>query len=163
MKENLNIIGFEPNKEEYDRLQKDDSHGKIYNTALWSEKRSIDFYVTRAERLCSCLEPNREVLDEFPETERFDILRKIVLSVDTLDNVFQKSTLEGRGEVINPDYVKLDTQGTELYILKGMQHTLTRSIFGVEVEVEFIEMYRDQPLFNEVDSLVCEKTGIPFI
>ena len=80
---NLNIISFEPNKEEYDRLQKDDSHGKIHNTALWSEKRSIEFYVTRAERLCSCLEPNREVLDEFPETERFDILREVVLSVDT--------------------------------------------------------------------------------
>ena len=111
LKENLNIIGFEPNKEEYDRLQKDYSQGKIYNTALWSEKRSIDFYVTRAERLCSCLEPNREVLDEFPETERFDILRKIVLSVDTLDNVFQKSTLEGRGEVINPDFVKLRYAG----------------------------------------------------
>ena len=76
LKENLNIIGFEPNKEEYDRLQKDDSHGKIYNTALWCEKRSIDFYVTRAERLCSCLEPNREVLDEFPETERFDIIKE---------------------------------------------------------------------------------------
>ena len=79
------------------------------------------------------------------------------MSVDTLDNVFQKSTLEGRVEVINPDFVKLDTQGTELYILKGMQHTLTRSIFSVEVEVEFIEMYQDQPLFNEVDSFMRER------
>ena len=79
------------------------------------------------------------------------------MSVDTLDNVFQKSTLEGGGEVINPDFVKLDTQGTELYILKGMQHTLTRSIFGVEVEVEFIEMYLDQPLFNKVDSFMRER------
>ena len=38
-----------------------------------------------------------------------------------------------------------------------MQHTLTRSIFGVEVEVEFIEMYQDQPLFNEVDSFMRER------
>ena len=75
------------------------------------------------------------------------------MSVDTLDNVFQKSTLEGRVEVINPDFVKLDTQGTELYILKGMQHTLTRSIFGVEAEVQFIEMYRGQPLSKKIDSL----------
>ena len=92
LKENLNVIGFEPNKEEYDRIQNVDSHRenplrnridefmrghtKIYNTALWNEKRSIDFFVTRASRLCSCLEPNREVLDEFPETERFDVFRK---------------------------------------------------------------------------------------
>ena len=57
----------------------------------------------------------------------------------------------GGGDVIKPDFVKLDTQGTELYILEGMQHTLKRAIFGVEVEVEFIEMYKNQPLFNEVD------------
>ena len=103
LKENLNVIGFESNKEEYERLQNVDSnrenplrnrfnefirgHTIIYNTALWSEKRSIDFYVTRGERLSSCLEPNRGVLDEFPEKERFEILRKIVLSVDTFSNV----------------------------------------------------------------------------
>ena len=38
-----------------------------------------------------------------------------------------------------------------------MQHTLNRAIFGVEVEVEFIEMYQDQPLFNEVDSFMRER------
>ena len=38
-----------------------------------------------------------------------------------------------------------------------MQHTLTRSIFGVEVEVEFIEMYRDQLLFKKVDSFMSER------
>ena len=156
LKENINVIGFEPNKEEYDRLQQDDSHGKIYNTALWSEQRDIDFYITRADRLCSCLEPNREVLDEFPATERFDILRKIVLPADTLDNVFNKSKLEVGEEGIYPDFVKLDTQGTELYILQGLQRTLKRSIFGVEVEVEFIEMYRNQPLFNKVDAFMAE-------
>jgi len=155
LKKNLNVIGFEPNKEEYDRLKKDDSHEIIFNTALWNEKRSIDFYVTRAERLCSCLEPNRKVLDEFPESERFDVLKKKVLPADIFDNVLKKSTLEG--EMINPDFVKLDTQGTELFILQGMQQTLTRAIFGVEVEVEFIEMYRDQPLFHEVDDFMRKR------
>ena len=89
LKKNLNVIGFEPNKEEYDRLKKDDSHEIIFNTALWNEKRSIDFYVTRAERLCSCLEPNRKVLDEFPESERFDVLKKKVLPADIFDNVLK--------------------------------------------------------------------------
>ena len=52
LKENLNVISFEPNKEEYGRLQNVDSHrenplqnqidefmcghAKIYNTALWN-------------------------------------------------------------------------------------------------------------------------------
>ena len=151
LKENLDIIGFEPNKEEYDLLQKDDSYSMLFNTALWNKKTNINFYVTRADRLCSCLEPNRKLIDEFPESERFDVLSKRVLPADTLDNVLINSTQEKGGDVIQPDFVKLDTQGTELYILEGMQHTLNRAIFGVEVEINFIEMYKNQPLFNQVD------------
>jgi len=45
----------------------------------------------------------------------------------------------------------------DIYILQDMQYTLTRSIFGVEVEVEFIEMYRDQLLFKKVDSFMSER------
>ena len=156
LKEHLYVIGFEPNKKEYGQLPTDDSQGRIYYTALWNEKRSIDFFVTKADRLCSCLAPNRKVLDEFPETERFDVLRKIVLPANTLDNVLINSTDEGVG-ITNPDFIKLDTQGTELNILKGMNDTLNRSVFGVEIEVEFIEMYLGQPLFYKVDEFMQSK------
>ena len=155
-KGNLFVIGFEPNQEEYDKLNKDDPQEKIYKTALWNEKGNIDFFVTQANRLCSCLAPNRKVLDEFPETERFDVLRKIVLPANTLDNVLINSTDEGVG-ITNPDFIKLDTQGTELNILKGMNDTLNRSVFGVEIEVEFIEMYLGQPLFYKIDEFMLSK------
>ena len=128
-KDNLNAIGFEPDKEEYDNLQKKGFPGTIYNIGLWKEKGNIDLYLTKIGRCSSLLEPNREVLDEFPEPDRFDVIRKTRISVDTLDNVLNSSN-QLVGEVF-PDFVKLDTQGTELHILHGMTETLDRSIFGI--------------------------------
>ena len=49
--------------------------------------------------------------------------------------------------------MKIDTQGHELPILKGSVDYLYNAI-GLEIEVEFAQLYRNQPLFNQVDTLV---------
>jgi len=54
------------------------------------------------------------------------------------------------------DFIKLDTQGYELPILKGAGKYMD-NVIGLEIEVEFEQMYIDQPLFNEVDAFVKEK------
>jgi hypothetical protein len=51
----------------------------------------------------------------------------------------------------NVDFIKLDTEGSELDILKGAEKTLKNSVLGISVEVEFIKMYIDQPLFSDID------------
>jgi hypothetical protein len=48
------------------------------------------------------------------------------------------------------DFIKLDVQGYELACLKGAKAAL-ESAAGVEVEVEFQELYAGQPLFPDVD------------
>jgi FkbM family methyltransferase len=48
-----------------------------------------------------------------------------------------------------PEFIKLDTQGSELGILRGAG-ALLESVAMVEVEVEFVEMYQGQPLFDQV-------------
>jgi hypothetical protein len=50
---------------------------------------------------------------------------------------------------LSPDFLKLDTQGSELAILRGAKDALRR-IGLVEVEVEFVEFYENQPLFGDV-------------
>lgn len=47
------------------------------------------------------------------------------------------------------DFLKIDTQGSELSILKGASNTL-QSVLGLEIEVEFLPLYKDQPLFGEI-------------
>ena len=49
-----------------------------------------------------------------------------------------------------PHLLKLDTQGSELEILRGLRRDQFANVLAVEVEIEFHEVYRGQPLFPEV-------------
>jgi len=93
--------------------------------------------------------PNFNFLNKFADSERFNVEKIIHLNADTLDNQLKK---EGIDEV---DFIKIDTQGYELSILKGSSNCI-ENIVGLEVEVEFEPLYVGQPLFSEVDNYVKE-------
>jgi hypothetical protein len=51
------------------------------------------------------------------------------------------------------DYIKVDTQGTELEIMQGGIQTL-KHVRCLEVEVEFNPIYLGQPVFADVDTFL---------
>ena len=53
------------------------------------------------------------------------------------------------------DFLKIDTQGHELKILRGACQTL-RQVVALEVEVLFGPLYEGQAMFREVDHLLTE-------
>jgi FkbM family methyltransferase len=145
----LQVIGFEPEGEGFDNLAaSNDSRTMYLNTGLYKERATLDFYVTRENTDSSIFKPNRELIDKFPAAERFDIVKTETIRTDTLDNQLRENRIE------NVDFIKVDTQGSELFILQGAANILERSVFGLEIEVEFAPMYEGQPLFCEVDAFV---------
>jgi FkbM family methyltransferase len=57
-----------------------------------------------------------------------------------------------------PNFLSLDTQGSEYRILLGARRALHRHILGLLVEVEFAPIYKDQPLFGDIQKLI-ENSG----
>jgi Methyltransferase FkbM domain len=55
-----------------------------------------------------------------------------------------------QNNINNVDAIKLDTQGSELDILRGATHVLP-TVSLIDIEVEFNELYDGQPLFCDVD------------
>ena len=55
--------------------------------------------------------------------------------------------------------MKIDTQGSEYEILKGGKNVINNSI-GFEIEIEFKEIYLNQPLFNEVNQFLLSNNFI---
>ena len=148
-KKYLKVMGFEPDKTAWEKLNKiKEGNHKYLNTGLYNKKGSVNFNVAKKQQVSSIYSPNLKLLNQFPEADRFDIIKKIKIEVDSLDNVLESQNIG------SPDFIKLDTQGSELDILEGGIKTLKSDILGLEIEVEFAEMYESQHLFSDVDMFV---------
>jgi FkbM family methyltransferase len=149
-REHLRVIGFEPDPQEYARLSHaGDATGRtLYiDSAAHRERAELTLNVGRNAGTSSLLEPNLAYLSRFPEAERFDVVRRVSVKVDALDELLAARGIDG------VDFLKIDTQGAELAILEGARRTLT-SAFGVELEVNFAPLYVDQPSFGALDALL---------
>ncbi len=148
LRERLFLIGFEPNKEEFKKLMKNKSgeNIKYYNCCVDREASPVNYFVCRQKTTSSCLKPNYEFLRRFPMSERFDLIEEVSLMAESLDGLLSSEKV---------DFIKIDTQGSELNILKGGAQIL-KDVCGLEVEIEFSPHYQDQPLFADVDSYLRE-------
>lgn len=148
-KRHLKVLGFEPDRREYDRLVASaptaETPGEYFNVALHNQAGAVSLYIARDRGLSSIFEPDRAFLDTFPEAARFDTDDVQQVQVDTLDNQLHARNIQ------DIDFIKADTQGSELFVLQGAGHALAASAVGVEVEVEFTPIYKGQPLFADVD------------
>ena len=152
----INLIGFDADKDEVYNLNSNkelaSQFNKVvfYNYALDAEEGIKTLYLTRSLGSSSLYRPNSKYKSLFSSGSALDVMSEIQLKTEKLDVVVGK-------EMINDiDFIKLDTQGTELNILKGAEKSLLPNILMVESEVEFQEMYENQPLFPELDIFLRE-------
>jgi hypothetical protein len=87
-----------------------------------------------------------EFLNRFHKPERFEVVEETHLRCAALDSLLDHSGID------DLDFIKSDTQGAELDILKGAASYLKDNIFGIELEVFFTHVYSSSPLFSEIDT-----------
>jgi len=155
------VVGFEPDQDECDVLnQRSAENGaavtaRYYPTALAERREKRALYLYKDRRLSSFYLPNKDLLSQFPVSrllseEAFSVEAKVHLDCIPLDDFCQQERVD------TVDFIKLDTQGSELEILRGGDKTLD-GVFGVAVEVEFSPIYADQPLFGDIDAYLRSK------
>jgi FkbM family methyltransferase len=136
------IIGFDPVQEECDKLNATAGHGCRYLPFAIGDGRKRTFHICNSPMTSSLYEPNT------PLVERFQNLENLMRIVKTME--IQTHRLDEIKEVDDADFLKLDVQGAELDVLTGAPRVLVEAVL-VQTEVEFVPMYKDQPLFAEVD------------
>jgi FkbM family methyltransferase len=142
---------FEPDPREYHQLKsKSESNSIVLNSALSSEKCEVELNLCKKQMASSIFNPNLNFLKLFPDSLRFEVINKIKINADTLNNQLKNQKIN------NVDFIKIDTQGYELSILKGGSDYIDSSI-GLEIEVEFEKIYESQPLFDDIDKFVKSK------
>jgi FkbM family methyltransferase len=151
----INLIGFDADKDEVDNLNGNKELASqfnrvaFYNYALDAEEGIKTLYLTRSLGSSSLYRPSSKYKSLFSRSA-LDVMSEIQLKTEKLDVVVEKEMIE------DIDFIKLDTQGTELNILKGPEKSLLPNILMVESEVEFQEAYENQPLFPELDIYLRE-------
>ena len=135
----INYIGFEPDNRSFLKLSQKDTYHKLYNVGVWSSEGLISINLCKNPQVSSFYTPNYNLLNRFPNKERFLVEKIETINVITIDNALKCEC----------DFIKIDIQGGELEVLKGANRILGETL-GLELEVEFIEMYKNQPLFGEI-------------
>ena len=118
------------------------SSQKLITKALWKSKGSIKLNLCRKPMASSVYEPNQEFFELFPDPERNDVMSQVELQTDTVDDIARESGARF-------DVIKLDVQGAELDVLEGATNSLGGAL-AVDIEVEFTELYKGQPLFDQI-------------
>lgn len=143
------LVSFEPIDKCFNRLKdnfKNDKNFHGYKTGVGAKKEQISFHPTDFSPASSFLKIKQDVATTF-SIKRAPEATKI--QVDTLDNLLAPFELR------QPAFLKVDTQGFELNVLKGAQKTL-QTFTLVLLELSLSQMYEDEPLFDEIYRFMTE-------
>ncbi|WP_168197589.1 FkbM family methyltransferase [Brenneria corticis] len=138
----VDLIGFEPQQEALNKLNlKKGPHEHYLPHAVGSGEEVI-LYICRASGMTSTLKPNFTVLNHFQGYPVWaEVLRKERLRTVKLNDI---------DEIEGIDWLKIDIQGGELNVFVNAEEKL-RDTLVIQTEVNFIQLYEDQPLFAEID------------
>ena len=142
------VVGFEPNKEACEALNKKNEGNSFYLPYFIGDGEIATFYETNWAPTGSLYPPNTPLL------EKFQNLNELVTLIK--EHQVQTHRLDEIPEIDRVDFLKMDIQGAELKALENGVNILNTALL-VQVEVEFVELYKGQPLFSDVDSFLRSK------
>lgn len=153
----LNYVGFDPNKEECQRLSKlpspyKNAHFSPY--AIAGDVGQAVMHLTESPLCYSILRPRHQWLRRFSFYNLFNEIGKSTVNCTTLNYLAEN-------EGLRADIIKLDTQGLELPILRSAS-TVLSDTFCVETETGFVENYVGETVAAEVDEFMRDNGFLLF-
>ncbi len=142
------ILTFEPVRHFVDILReksRGDPAWQIHDCALGSSAGEATINVTKSPGLNSILQPRTDVVAGFWKEDSITRVEKI--RVRTLDDVLEERDVDGKKHKI---YLKLDTQGFDLEVLKGGVKSVP-DVCALQTEASIRPIYESMP--NYVESL----------
>jgi FkbM family methyltransferase len=144
------LVGFDADAQECAALaqrHRDLPDATFAAVALSDREGEATLHIAAEPASSSLLEPDRDVIARRRGMETMRAVRHTAIETTTLQ---RWAAAAGHTRV---DVLKLDVQGAELAVLRGAGDLL-ESVRTLDLEVEFNPIYRDQPLFADVDTFL---------
>jgi len=143
----LRYIAFEPDPIEDARLAKkyeSNSNYSVYPLAMGDKDDEVTLRILRHHGQSTLLEPNHDSA-WFATTRTSDghVEREVQVGMTTLDNWCQLKN-------ISPDFLKIDTEGFDYFVIKGAHVQLSSSLLAVRCEVLFHKVFHGARLFGDI-------------
>ncbi len=138
-------------------------NANILNYCLSDRIGESEFYINRDRWSSSLFKIDPRAINYHMESPSgplwkshcmIDEVRKV--KITTFDKIY-KNDLD-----IKPDFLSMDAQASEFSIMKGAKTFFESNLLGVITEVEFREIYENQPLFADQDTFL-RNNGFIFI
>jgi FkbM family methyltransferase len=144
----LRYVAFEPDAEEAARLREIYQNTssfcyEVQEVALDRSNGERDFHLLRHRGLSSCLKPDltSECFRHFKPGQA-EIEKIIRIKTERGDDLFRRLG-------IDPDFLKVDTEGTEQDVIEGFEATIAESVLGIRASCNFQPCFLGQRLFSE--------------
>ncbi|MEM8951345.1 MAG: FkbM family methyltransferase [Pseudomonadota bacterium] len=139
------LLGFEPQEEECRRRNAESKPGCRYLPEALGDGETWPFHHCDYAATSSIYEPNHDFIRQFNGlSDLMQVVEKSEIRTRRLDDV---------PEARQTDFLKLDIQGAELLLLENAKETLN-NVSLVQTEVSYVPLYKDQPLFADVDQFL---------
>ena len=148
------ILSYEPQPACYEILRQrssNDASWDVRNLALGASQGELSLNVTAGDSMSSFLKPENTHVNGFEKWSR--VRETVVVPVTTLDAELDQAqnTMLRESRI----YLKLDTQGFDLNVLRGARDSLSR-VVCVQSELSVKPMYEDMPNYREVIDFLAE-------
>jgi FkbM family methyltransferase len=150
---NLTIYGFDADVDACELANADlatrqvNWHERHIPLAISDMNGERTLYITNETACSSLYPPNVEFLSRLQDLHKIEVEFTVEIETTTLDTFCQAE------QVSEIDFLQIDVQGAELDVLKGSTQIL-QTVLAIQVEVEFVPLYLDQPLFADVDAFL---------
>lgn len=146
------IHSFEPLPDCFDKMKNvlpGDPKFFAHNIAVGSSESELDFYRSFHSPSSSFLKMSKEHMEAFPQSAEGQSREPIKVKLNTLDNLTRDLGLQEK------IFLKIDVQGFEMEALAGAAELLKRT-YVVLIEMSFVKLYENLPLFHDVYSKMYE-------
>ncbi len=148
------LVGFEPQAEGLAMLNERKSDLETYLPYAVGDGNPATLKICHAPGMSSLLTPNPHVLDCLNLYSIFGMV--------TGEVPIETHTLDDMSEIKAIDFLKIDAQGSELSVFRSGHSRLAKAA-AVHTEVCFMQLYKDQPLFAEIDQELRSLGLIPHL
>jgi hypothetical protein len=142
------VIGFDANEGDCAALNDRAAGRHVYLPYVVGDGTVRTFHICRDVAGSSLCEPDRERIMLFQELDSVaEVVERRSVETRRLDDV---------AEAANADFLRIDAPGAAIAVLAGAQR-LVAELIVVHVSVDFVALYKDQPLFADVDRALRDR------